>query len=121
MSILKKKTTKKDAKEVAVKAATVSNALKNVKSVVLVPRVTEKAALAQSINKYTFVVKNNATKAEVKREIAANYSVTPSNVNFINVEGKRKRTNRGMGRRSDFKKAIVTLPKGQSITIHEGV
>lgn len=119
MSILKKKTTTK--KVAASKEVVATTTPKNVKSVVLVPRVTEKAASAQSINKYTFVVKNDATKSEVKREIAAEYSVTPSAVNFINVEGKRKRTNRGMGRRSDFKKAIVTLPKGQSITIHEGV
>lgn len=123
MSILKPKTTTKKVAKTAkpAKAVVAASANKNVKSVVLVPRVTEKAALAQSMNKYTFIVKNDATKSEVKREIAAEYSVTPTAVHLINVEGKRKRTNRGTTRRSGFKKAIVTLPKGQTITIHEGV
>jgi large subunit ribosomal protein L23 len=45
----------------------------------------------------------------------------PSDVRIMNVEGKRVRTGRNLGKRRDWKKAIVTLPKGKTIHIHEGV
>lgn len=89
--------------------------------VVLHPLVTEKAAVLVSANKYVFAVQNSANKIQVKEAVKALYNVDPISVNMVNVEGKRKRTGRGLGRRSDFKKAIVTLKSGQSIAIHEGV
>lgn len=85
------------------------------------PLVTEKSAIAQSQNKYGFVVNRGATTDTIKRAIAEAYGVTPLKVNLINVSGKWVRFGRSFGRRGDFKKAIVTLPEGKSITIHEGV
>jgi len=49
------------------------------------------------------------------------YGTKPERVNVINVQGKVMRFGRSMGRRSDFKKAIVTLPSGKTINLHEGV
>ena len=121
-----KKTTK--AKE-AVSESTVDNATTNVKGqisgiahkILVRPLITEKAAVAQSQNKYTFIVEAHATKNQVKKAITEAYGMTPVAVNVVNVNGHRVRFGRTMGRRSDYRKAIVTLPKGKSITIHEGV
>lgn len=129
MSILKKTTkttaakTTKAKKVAAVKKEVTPKmvAVKNAKAVIVAPRVTEKAAVQQSANKYTFLVVATATKAEIKRAVMAEYNVAPVAVNLVNVQGKRKGQGQNSGRRSDFKKAIVTLPKGTSITVHEGV
>ena len=89
--------------------------------VVIKPLITEKAAVAQSLNKYSFIVNRRATKVEIKRAVKEIYGIVPTGVNISNIEGKRKFSGRVSGRRQDYKKALVTLPKGQSITIHEGV
>lgn len=89
--------------------------------VVIKPAVTEKAAIAESINKYTFIVTHEATKKQVKSAINEIYGVKPLSVNLINVEGKNVRFGRHSGRRSDYKKAVVTLPQGKTISVHEGV
>lgn len=88
---------------------------------ILKPLITEKAAVAQSLNKYSFIVKSDATKNEIKKAIKEIYEVEPKTVNVINIEGKARRFGRSRGRRSGYKKALVTLPAGKSITIHEGV
>ena len=85
------------------------------------PVVTEKSTLAQSQNIYTFMVAKAATKSSVKSAVKAVYGVRPSAVHMINVQGKWIRFGKAMGRRSDYKKALVTLPKGKTITIHQGV
>lgn len=90
-------------------------------STILRPLITEKAAHAQAAGKYTFVVDAGCSKTEVVNAIKNMYDVTPVRVNMTNVQGKYIRFGRSLGRRSDFKKAIVTLPKGKTLTIHEGV
>lgn len=85
------------------------------------PLVTEKSAVAESINKYSFVVARSASKNQVKKAVTEIYGVKPVAVNVANVEGRRLRFGRSAGRRSDFKKAIVTLPAGKTIDIHTGV
>lgn len=89
--------------------------------VIVKPLVTEKSAVLQSRNHYTFVVASSASKANVKEAVRALYGATPSAVNLINVAGRRLRFGGRAGRRSDFKKAIVTFPPGVSITVHRGV
>ncbi len=89
--------------------------------VLVKPLVTEKSAVMQSANKYTFIVARWAKKIHVKAAIKEMYGVDPIDVNVINVQGRRVRFGRGLGQRSDYKKAIITLPAGKSITIHEGV
>jgi large subunit ribosomal protein L23 len=73
------------------------------------------------LNKYSFVVQKDANKNQIMQAVQELYGVKPVSVNMINVDGRRVRFGRSMGRRSDYKKAIVTLPKGKAITIHEGV
>ncbi|MFA5127752.1 MAG: 50S ribosomal protein L23 [Patescibacteria group bacterium] len=85
------------------------------------PLITEKSAVAQSLNKYSFVVSNSANKADVKRAIKEMYNVEPIAINIVNMEGKATRRGAVTGRRGDYKKAVVTLPKGKTIAIHEGV
>jgi len=85
------------------------------------PVVTEKAARAEAMGVYTFVVARQATKDQLRRALQALYGVTPSVIRIANVEGKRVRSGRMRGKRADWKKAMVTLAKGQTIRIHEGV
>jgi large subunit ribosomal protein L23 len=92
-----------------------------ISKVLVRPLVSEKAAHGEAGGKYTFVVTKNANKIEVKKAVKDLYGVMPVRVSVINIEGKRKRFGRIKGKRSDWKKATVTLPKGKTIGIHEGV
>ncbi len=85
------------------------------------PLVTEKSAIAESKNKYSFIVIKSANKNQIKTAIFEVYGVKPSGVNVANIEGRRVRFGKSMGRRNDYKKAIITLPAGKTIDIHTGV
>lgn len=85
------------------------------------PLVTEKSAIAEHSNKYSFVVVRSANKDQIKKAIEEVYGVKPTGVNVANIEGRRVRFGRSMGKRNDYKKAIVTLPEGKTIDIHSGV
>ena len=91
------------------------------KRVLVKPIVTEKAAVAESLNKYSFLVSRSANKYQIKQAILEQYGIKPKNVNVVNTEGKRVRFGRTSGRHSDYRKAVVTLPKGKTISIHKGV
>ncbi|MDO9509678.1 MAG: 50S ribosomal protein L23 [Candidatus Magasanikbacteria bacterium] len=88
--------------------------------IILRPLITEKMAIEAAKNKYGFLVNRTATKKEVMRAMEEIYKVKPVKVNTINVQGKTVRRGKTSGKRSDVKKAIVTLASGQTIT-HEGV
>ena len=81
------------------------------------PWITEKAAAASAMRKYTFIVKNNATKNEVKKAVKELYKVDATSVNIINRGERKTGGARFPGHKPGFKKAIVTLKEGQSITI----
>jgi large subunit ribosomal protein L23 len=85
------------------------------------PLVTEKATTLGGQNKYVFVVDINANKIEVAKAIFEVYGVKPSQVNIIKMKGKQVARGRVAGRRKNFKKAIVTLKKGETIKVYEGV
>ena len=89
--------------------------------VLLKPLVTEKSAIAESHNKYSFIVARSANKNQIKKTFTEIYNIKPTNVNIVNVEGRQVRFGRSQGRRSDYKKAIITLPQGKTIDIHTGV
>lgn len=89
--------------------------------ILIKPLITEKAANVGSLNKYMFAVKKTANKIEVAKAINEVYGIMPDDVNIINVRGKKVRYGRIAGVRSDWKKAIITLPKGKTINIYEGV
>jgi large subunit ribosomal protein L23 len=103
--------------EPKMKAATHTLAYK----ILIKPLVTEKSAIAESKNKYSFVVVKSANKNQIKTAIAEVYGVKPASVNVANMEGRRVRFGKSMGRRNDYKKAIITLPEGKTIDIHSGV
>ncbi len=89
--------------------------------VLVKPLVTEKATNLVSENKYAFIVSVNTNKLEVAKAVKSVYNVDVEGVNIIKMKGKRVSRGRIRGQRSDFKKAIVTLKKGQSINLYEGV
>lgn len=85
------------------------------------PLVTEKASHLASQSKYAFIVASSSNKIEVAKAVEAIYGVNVEKVNIINMEGKAVLRGRIKGKRSDFKKAVVTLKKGETISIYEGV
>jgi large subunit ribosomal protein L23 len=85
--------------------------------VLLSPVVSEKTTRQEEKNTYTFLVAMNTNKIEIKKAIKEVYGVIPSSVRIIITDGKTTRT----GRRSDYKKAVITTNKNQKLSIHEGV
>lgn len=85
------------------------------------PMVTEKATNLSAVNQYVFMVSIDANKIEVAKAIFEVYGVNPTSVNIIKSKGKKVNRGKVSGRRKDFKKAIVTLKKGESISVYEGV
>ena len=88
---------------------------------ILAPVITEKATLLSEQNKVVFRVAADASKDEIAAAVEALFKVNVTKVNTINVKGKTKRFRGRVGRRSDVKKAIVTLAEGQSIDITTGL
>ena len=87
----------------------------------LSPVITEKATLVAEENKIIFKVPLTATKPEIKEAVESLFKVDVTKVNTILVKGKTKRFRGVLGRRSDFKKAVVTLKDGQSVDITTGL
>ena len=90
--------------------------------VVLRPLLTEKGTrLKEEGNQYLFRVAKTANKVEIKHAIEQLFKVTVLEVHTVQLRGKVKRLGRFQGRRPDWKKAIATLKKGESIELYEGV
>jgi large subunit ribosomal protein L23 len=89
--------------------------------VILKPLVTEKSTQLSEYNKMVFAVPINATKLEVKFSIEKIFSVKVKRVNTILTKGKLKRFKGILGKRSNTKKAIVTLAAGNTIDLSAGV
>ena len=85
--------------------------------VVLAPHITEKTTLLSEQNAVVFKVANDATKPAIKAAVEALFNVKVTGVNTITQKGKTKRWKGAPYRRSDMKKAIVTLADGQSIDV----
>ena len=85
------------------------------------PVITEKATMLSEQNKVVFRVAKDATKPQIVEAIENLFKVSVVKVNTLNVKGKTKRFRGREGRRSDVKKAIVTLAEGQSIDITTGL
>ncbi len=84
-------------------------------SILLAPLVSEKASLAADRGEFVFKVAKTATKLEIKKAVELLFNVTVENVSTLVVKGKTKRTGQISGRRSDWKKAYVSLEEGQDI------
>ena len=92
--------------------------------IIIKPILTEKMAIMQERqNKYAFIVSSNANKIQIKSAVENKFDVSVSKVATMNFKGKIKqmttksngRTIRTQGRKSSFKKALVTLSDGSSI------
>ena len=88
---------------------------------ILAPVLTEKATFLSEQNKVVFRVAENATKDEIAAAVEELFKVKVTKVNTLITKGKTKRFRGIMGRRSDVKKAIVTLAEGYSIDIMTGL
>jgi large subunit ribosomal protein L23 len=89
--------------------------------VILSPVVTEKATTASQHNQVIFRVARDATKPQIKDAVEKLFSVKVKGVNTLVLKGKNKVFAQRRGRRSDVKKAIVTLEEGHSIDITTGL
>lgn len=92
----------------------------NIYSVIKKPHVTEKTSLGSDENNtVAVVVDRDANKIEIKQAVEALFKVKVDAVRTVNVAGKVKRFGRNFGKKSNWKKAYVTLEKGQSIDFFE--
>jgi large subunit ribosomal protein L23 len=89
--------------------------------VILAPVITEKATLLSEHNKVVFRVAMDSTKDEISAAVEELFKVQVLKVNTLITKGKTKRFRGRKGRRSDMKKAIVTLAEGQSIDVTTGL
>jgi large subunit ribosomal protein L23 len=96
--------------------------MKDARTIVRKVLITEKGTvLRETRNQYFFEVDRNANKIEIKRAIEAIFSVKVSDVRTMQLRGKVKRQGRWVGKRNDWKKAIVTLKPDQKIELFEQI
>lgn len=88
---------------------------------IIAPHITEKATLGSEHGQVTFQVAKDATKPQIKQAVENLFGVKVKAVNTLIQKGKTKRFKGVIGRRSDFKKAIVTLEEGETIDTGTGV
>jgi large subunit ribosomal protein L23 len=88
---------------------------------VLTPVITEKATMGGEHNQVSFRVPLKATKPEIKQAVEQLFKVKVKAVNTLRQKGKVKRFRGAVGKRSDVKKAIVTLAEGSTIDITTGI
>ena len=93
----------------------------NLNDVIKGPLITEKLDKArEKFRQYSFIVDRKATKHDVARAVETLFKVTVEGVRTNVVRGKVKRVGRNIGKRPNFKKAVVTLKEGDSIELFEG-
>jgi large subunit ribosomal protein L23 len=85
------------------------------KNVIQKPVISEKSFAAEEAGKYIFHVSKDANKDLIKKDVERMFKVEVTGVNIVRIPGKLKRVGRVFGKRSDIKKAIITLKKGQEI------
>jgi len=95
--------------------------MKGPRDIIQAPLISEKGtALAESANQFLFKVRPDANKIEVKHAVETLFKVKVVDVRMARYLGKIRRIGRSMGRRSDWKKAYVTLKEGDKIDFFGG-
>jgi large subunit ribosomal protein L23 len=95
--------------------------MKDLYSVIKRPLITERGThLKETQNKYFFEVARSANKVEIRQAVEALFRVHVTSIHTIFLKGKKKRMGRFLGKRPDWKKAVVTLKPGDSIEFIEG-
>ncbi len=86
------------------------------------PRITEKANIQkEDTNQVTFKVHKKANKVEIRQAVETFFKTKVLDVRTMNVRGKRRRMGKTVGKKSDWKKAVVRLAPGESIEFFEGM
>ena len=88
---------------------------------IISPNITEKSTSLSEFNKVVFKVHNGASKNSIKKSIEKIFKVNVVKINTINLKGKSKIVRNKKSYKSGYKKAIVTLKKGQSIDLATGI
>jgi large subunit ribosomal protein L23 len=92
----------------------------NIYDVIKKPLITEKTTVEKDErNVIAFVVNRAANKIEIKAAVKQLFNAEVASVNTVNVAGKTKRTAKGIGKRSNWKKAYVTLKEGSNVDFFE--
>ncbi len=92
----------------------------NPHDLIIRPLMTEKStSLREDQNKVCFVVRRDANRKSIRQAVEETLNVKVKSVNVLNMIGKTKRLNRFVGKRADWKKAIVTLEEGEKIDFFE--
>ena len=92
----------------------------NMHDLLLKPVITEKTTMMMSDGKYTFKVPLHANKIEIRKAVEAVFDVKVKSVATLRTMGKFNRMGKYIGKRPDYKKAIVTLQEGETIEFFEG-
>jgi large subunit ribosomal protein L23 len=93
----------------------------NIHDIIKGPIITEKLDKArEKLRQYSFIVDKKATKIDVARAVESLFKVSVEGVRTNVVHGKVKRVGKNIGRRPNYKKAIVTLKEGDKIELFEG-
>lgn len=96
--------------------------MKDPRDIIIAPIISEKSiAMIEENNTYTFKVDKNANKIEIRKAIEEIFNVNVVQVNTVNMKGKTRRLGYNMGKRPDWKKAMVKLAEGDRIEIFEGL
>lgn len=92
----------------------------NIYSVIKKPLITEKTTIEKDDhNVISFIVDNDANKIEIKNAVKTLFNVEVESVKTVNVAGKIKRVGKSIGKRSNWKKAYVTLKEGNNVDFFE--
>lgn len=89
----------------------------NYYDIIIAPIITEKSAALESEGKYVFKVAVNANKTQIKQAVEKIFNVKVESVNTINSHPKKKRVGRYSGMTNKYKKAIVKLAEGSTISL----
>ena len=95
--------------------------MNNIYNTVLSPVITEKATKISEKNQYVFKVRIDSSKSEIKKAVEKLFKVKVKHINTIKIKGKNKVFKGTKGRRSDYKKAIICLNKGENLDYSGGI
>ena len=90
------------------------------RDILIAPVISEKSYGLLDENKYTFLVRPDANKTQIRLAVEQVFGVKVTGVNTLNRQGKRRRTRVGFGKRPDTKRAVVSVVDGQRIDIFGG-
>ena len=90
------------------------------RDILIAPVISEKSYGLLDENKYTFLVRPDANKTQIRIAVEQVFGVKVTGVNTLNRQGKRRRTRVGFGKRPDTKRAVVSVIDGQRIDIFGG-